>query len=432
MKISTKHNRMKMGSPPYWAGFVAVAAVIFLTSFPISASAADISGTSRSYLTSRELTDGARILPGYEYLDFQIQNLGSDTISAHFGGWAGYDFKEKTGDNDIQYGYLSYKSKTANAMVNLGRVMVFEGVAAERVDGIYARTDLKGDFAISAFGGSPVETLINLPGNNTIYGARLSHQMPGLYRIGVSYLKEEKNSQDFREEEGIDVWVHPVNKVDITGRSNYNALTKDWMENTYNLILGPFDKLRLITEASWINYKDYFTGATMAAFLLQPGGVLDPNEKVRKLGEEIAYALTDKVNVSVDYRTYDYEIAGSAKYYGGNLRYNAASGGAGLSAHRMDGDADRNKYSEYRVYGYKKIDKMDLALDLLDVKYDAPINGVTNSYSASLAAGYDVLQNLKLGADVEYQKNPDFNKDVRAFLKAIYRFDVGSGARKGV
>ena len=149
-------------------------------------------------------------------------------------------------------------------MANLGRVMVFEGVAADRVDGAYARTDLQANFGISAFGGVPVEVETDQPGNNVIYGARLSHQVPGLYRIGISALKEEKNSEDFRKVEGVDLWLRPVNKVELLGRSNYNAITKEWMENTYVLVLGPFANLRFNTTASSINYKDYFTGATSA------------------------------------------------------------------------------------------------------------------------------------------------------------------------
>ena len=97
-------------------------------------------------------------------------------ISFHTGGWLRYDLKgEELGrktSNDLQYSYLSFKSKTDNAIVNLGRVMVFEGVAAERVDGIYGRTDLRYNLAVSAFGGVPVETLIETPGNNQIYGTQ--------------------------------------------------------------------------------------------------------------------------------------------------------------------------------------------------------------------------------------------------------------------
>ena len=228
LKIHTVLHK-RYGNPPVRECFLALVALLLLIA-PMPALALEVNGTSRSYLMSREQADGTKLLPGYEYLNLSVTDLGYETLSAHVGGWAGYDFKEKTGDNDLQYGYLSYKSKTANIIVNLGRIMVNEGVAAERVDGIYARTDLLYNFGISAFDGNPVETgnpvdatAALSTGSNSIYGTRLTHQMPGLYRVGVSFLKEEKNSTDFRKEEGLDLWVHPVSKVDIAGHSNYNA-----------------------------------------------------------------------------------------------------------------------------------------------------------------------------------------------------------------
>ena len=89
------------------------------------------------------------------------------------------------------------------------------------------------------------------------------------------------------------------------------------------------------------------------------------------------------MNVSADYRAYEYETAGNAKYYGAVVSYAVgAAGGAGLSLHIMDGDTDRLQYTEYRMYGYHKINKVDIVLDLLDVKYKESINGVSNAYSA--------------------------------------------------
>jgi hypothetical protein len=196
---------------------------VSLLFIPAVSAATTVTGDSRTYVQSRETADGSKILGGYEYLDFVIQNIGNETISFHTGGWMHYDFRDdelgRKSPSDLQYSYLSFKSKTANTTVNLGRVMVFEGVAAERVDGAYARTDLMGGFGISAFGGMPVETNIDEPGNNVIYGARLSQGLSNVYRIGLSALKEEKNSIRYREEGGIDIWVHPMNNVDITGRS---------------------------------------------------------------------------------------------------------------------------------------------------------------------------------------------------------------------
>ncbi len=397
--------------------------------FPAAVLALDVAGTSRTYLQSRESAD-KNFLPLYEYLDFSSQNNSEALYSVHFGGWYRYDIEDENASKDVQYGYLSFRGKTANSIVNLGRVMVFEGAAAERLDGLYARTDLQGNFGISAFGGAPVETGSDIPGNNVIYGARISHNLPDVYRIGISYLKEEKNDVEFREEEGLDVWLHPVSKIDIGGRSIYNAITSDWMQHTYNVVLGPFDKLRLIAEASLINYADFFYASTTPVFRLQ-AGILDPNEKARTLGATAGYDVTNSVNISADYKTHNYQIAGDAAYLGGNIRYAAGRTGSGLSVHRMDGDADRLKYDEYRVYVFTKVGPADIAVDLIDVKYEAAVNGVTNSYSASIAGQYSVTERWNVGADVEYSKNPDFDKDIRTFLKAIYRFDIGSGAGKG-
>jgi len=384
---------------------------------------------------SREEADGTKVLSGYEYLDFAAQNIGNETISFHAGGWLRYylnsvpeDEFGPRGNSDLQYGYLSFKSKTDNTIVNLGRVMVFEGVAAERVDGIYARTDIKGGFGVSAFGGSPVETNINLPGNDVIYGGRLSHQIPDLYRIGISALQEDKNNSDWRKEAGIDLWIHPMNKVDISGRSSYNDITKGWMENTYILMLGPFSKLRLDTSASWINYDDYFFRSTSSAFTVA-SGIITPHEKVRILGETASYPITDTVLITADYKNYDYEIAGSANYYGGTVKYSVAeSGGAGIGYHRMDGSTDLLRYNEYRGYGYKKFGKLDVTADVIDIAYDQTINGAHQSFSAVLAGQYELSQAWTLGADVEYSHNPDFDKDVRAFFKLLYHFGPKGGA----
>jgi hypothetical protein len=406
--------------------------ILFLLFLPTVSPAVSLSGNSSTYLQSREAADSSKILGAYEYLDFAVQNIGNEAISFHTGGWLRYDLQTeefgKKSNSDLQYSYLSIKSKTDNTIVNLGRVMVFEGVATERVDGVYARTDLKGGFGISAYGGSPVETNIDLPGNNIIYGGRLSHKLGDLYQIGISALKEEKNSADYRKEEGIDVWAHPFSKVDITGRSSYNEITKGWMEHTYVLLLGPFKNLRFDTTASWINYDDYFFRATTNALSVLTG-IIPAGEKVQILGEAASWAVTDKVVITADYKNFDYTLQGKANYYGGTVKYSRPDwGGAGIGYHRMDGETDKLKYNEYRVYGYKKIGKLDVTADVIDVNYASAINGVEDAYSVALAAQYDITEAWKLGADIEYSHNPDFERDTRAFLKLLYHFGSKGGA----
>ena len=95
----------------------------------------------------------------------------------------------------------------------------------------------------------------------------------------------------------------------------------------------------------------------------------------------------------------------------------------------MDGQTDNLRYYEYRAYAYKNFKKTDLAVDLLTVTYDTEINSVKNAYSASLAGGYSLTPALKVGADIEYSKNPFFDKDVRGLVKLVYNFDYVPAAR---
>ena len=99
---------------------------------------------------------------------------------------------------------------------------------------------------------------------------------------------------------------------------------------------------------------------------------------------------------------------------------------AGLSLYRMDGETDRLKYGEYRAYAQKQWAKTDATVDLLVVSYDEEINGVKNVYTAVAAVGYAFNAQARAVADLEYGRNPEFDKEVRAMVRFVYRFDVSS------
>lgn len=409
-------------------------AVLLLT--PATSQALTLKGESRTYVQAYEPADSKRLIPVYEYLDMTIRDVGSENVSFHFGGWLrGKDDPDigfsKRFNGDLQYAYLSYVRKQLNQRLNMGRIFVSEGVALEQVDGIYARTDLGAGFGISAFGGIPVETDFDKRGGDTILGGRVTHEMKGTYRIGASYLKEKNDSAKFREEAGADLLLMPFKKTVLTGRSSYNIETSGWMEHAYAILLGPFNKLRLTGDLSWVDYEDYFTSYTTSAFNFLLTSI-DPKEKVFRIGGEASYVITDSITAALMYRNYNYDKAGSAAYYGARLRYSVPqSGGAGISAHRMDGDTDRLKYTELKAYGYKKFGKLDVTLSLLDVVYDEKINGVKNAYAIMAASGYDLSKKVRIAADVEYGHNPFYDEEVKALFKIIYRFDTGR-VRKGV
>ncbi len=423
------------------AGGIAAACSLLLSA-PVCADLTAISVESNTILRMGTTTDKKDIYPLYEYLRLSVSSTEKDgsTTSLHVGGWARGDLGDKSArdrytDADLQYGYLSFQGARNNLVINAGRQFVNEGVATQRLDGLYVRNDFAAGFAAAAFVGSPVVTEPNLKADDFVFGGRVTQGNYKYYTIGVSALKSYSNNADYREEEGIDLWLHPIKQVDVTGRSSYNSITNGWMEHAYTASFAPIDNLRLYADFSNINYKDYFYKVTTTALVFNPlTNGIDPNEVLTTLGAGVSYAVLKNLTVAADYKHYDYDIARNADYYGGKVTYAMPdSFGTGLSIHRMDGKNDRLKFTEYRLYATKKLGKTDLTLDLIDLNYDSTTttNNVKNAVTVVVAGSYECSKSLQLGASVDYSHNPFFDNEVKGLVKLTYRFDMNRSAEGG-
>ena len=434
-----KSTYTKTSSLALGAG-VAVLLSSLLWSTPLIANDYSFSGESNTIFRMRTTIDKKNIYPAYEYLRLNLTDNRSDGsgVSFYLGAWGRGDLAdkstEKTTDADLQYAYLSYKAAKNNTVVNLGRQFVSEGVATEKLDGLYLRSDFAAGIGAAAFAGKSVITEAKYNGGNFesfTYGGRLTQSMPKYYTVGLSALKSETEDRvKYREEEGIDLWVHPVDKVDLTGRSTYNSITEGWMEHAYVLTLTPFESLKISGDFSRIRYRHYFgyneakNTFNMTTSVFSPVQIV-PQERVQTAGGSVAYTPFKSLTVSADYKNFDYHIAGKANYYGGKATFSLPdSFSAGCGAHRMQGADYKLRYTETRLFASKKIDKADLTVDATNVWYDNKINGFRNSYAVTGAAGYEVNEKLKVGADVEYSKSPDFDNEVRGLVKITYAFDT--------
>ena len=416
-------------------GIMAVASL--LAGAPPEAHAVSVSGQSDTIFRLMESPVGKKNLdPLYEYLNLSLTDFDKDgRVSFYFGGWGRLDLADRSSDKyynqDLQYGYLNYRAKKNNLVLNLGRQFVTEGVAAERIDGIYLRSDLAAGFGASAFAGSPVGTEPSFRGGGFTYGGRISHSLPKYYAVGVSALQTIDNGGRFREEEGVDLWLHPFSQIEVVGRSSYNSITSGWMEHAYTLSLSPVEMVRVNVEMSRVNYRDYFHQVTTSA-LSFTNGILDPNEKVLTLGGSVDFTPIKHLTLSLDCKHRDYEVAGEADYFGGKAAFSLPqSFSTGFAMHRMDGKQDRLKYDEYHVYASKKIGKADVTADYFTVFYDQAINGVRNAYAVTAAAGYELTEELRLAADVDFGRNPDFSNEVKGFFKVTYAFDTSKHGAEG-
>lgn len=406
-----------------------------LAAGPVIAADYSISGESDTIFRMGKTTDKKDSYPLYEYLRLSVASTdkNGNTTSLHVGGWARGDLADKTArdrytDADLQYGYVSYQGAKNNLVINAGRQFVSEGVATERLDGLYARNDFAAGFAAAAYIGAPVTTEPDFKADDLVFGGRVTQSNYKYYTVGVSALKSYSGSDRYREEEGFDLWVHPTKQLDLTGRSSYNSITNGWMEHDYSVSFAPIDKLRLYADLSNINYKDYFYKVTTTALIFNPlTNGIDPNEKLLTLGGGVTYTALKNLTISADYKNYQYDIARDANYYGGKITY-ALPGtfGTGFSIHRMDGKTDTLKYTEYRLYATKKLGKADLTLDLIDLNYDnaTAMKDTKNAVTVVGAGSYECSKNLQLGAYIDYSHNPLFDNEVKGLVKMTYLFDV--------
>lgn len=419
---------------PRLAGLVCACAL--LAGIPGGAAAVSISGqTDTIFRLGQSAVEKRDLYPLYEYLRLSVTNIDKNgNLSFHIGGWGRADLADKTTDRytdtELQYGFLSYRPAQNNLVLNAGRQFVTEGVAAERLDGLYLRSDLAAGFGAALFVGSPVVTEPNFNGGDLVYGGRISHSYGNYYTIGLSALQTDYAGSRLREEEGVDLWLRPFAPVEVVGRSSYNSITSGWMEHAYTVSYTPLDRLRITADLAAINYEDYFYHVTTSALSLT-NGILDPREKMLAVGGGVSYTLISALTLAADYRNYGYDIAGDADYFGGKATVTVAGFAAGLSVHRMSGESDRLRYDEYRLFASKKLGKADLTVDFFDINYDRSINGIKNTFSLAGAATYEITDQFKIGADVDYSRNPDFDNEVRGLVKISYVFDATYRAEGG-
>jgi hypothetical protein len=417
---------------------VAVLASTLLWSTPSMASDYSISGESSTIFRMRTTVDKKNIFPAYEYLRLSMTDNRSDGsgVSFYLGAWGRADLGDKSTssstDGDLQYAYLTYRAPKNNTTVSIGRQFINEGVATERVDGLYLHNDFAYGIGASAFFGNSVITEPTYQGGTLIYGTRVSQTDKKYYTVGLSALKSEREDNSrYREEEGVDLWLRPLQQVDLTGRSTYNSITDGWMEHSYAATYAPLKNLSLGADFSRINFKDYLYGMTTSA-LSTTNPIWKSNERQTAVGVNAAYTVIKNLTLAADYKFYSYNQSGDSLYFGGKATYSLPEAfvvGAGF--HRMEGEIDKLRYVEVRAFASKKIGHADLTIDAIDINYDNKINGIKNSYVITAAALYEVNRKLKVGADVEFSRNPDFDSEFRGLVKAIYTFDTKFAAEGG-
>jgi hypothetical protein len=179
------HKRQSEYPFPLALKIWSIMAVCSLLVFPQTpANAASISvDSSTIFRMMKSSPDEKNLAPFFEYLRLSgasdVGDYGSVAVNA--GGWGRLDLADKSYNDDqtaadLQYGYVSYRGSKNDLLFNAGRQFVAEEVAADRLDGLYLRSDLAAGFSAAAFLGSPVVTKQDgFKGGDLVYGGRIGH-----------------------------------------------------------------------------------------------------------------------------------------------------------------------------------------------------------------------------------------------------------------
>ena len=378
--------------------------------------------STRTYLQFYEDARGNRYGPLYERVDLQLQDKSSKW-SFRSSGLLRYDLRTtingKREMDELTYAFVTYTPFSDSGPVfKIGRYYVFDGVAADQIDGIHSSWEVTPSTGFSIFGGRPVETEFDGKRGDSVYGGRVFQRIGNKAEMGGSFLKEDNDDGRYREELGFDLWLLPVKGLELQGHSFWNNITKGWMEHSYTLRV-PLQKVVIAGLFGQSNYHNAFSARTLSAFSPE---LLGQDEGLTKIGAAVEFPVVKNVSATINYTGYGYRKAGDARYYGVAVKADLKRISAGISLHRMAGDAERLRYVEYRAYVKQGYRRMTFVLDAIGLHYDLPISGLTNAYSVSAAATYKINNSFSAGADIGYSKNPDFTRNTTLLMKLVYNF----------
>ncbi|MCM2250018.1 MAG: hypothetical protein NDI58_05570 [Geothrix sp.] len=432
-------------------------------------------GTTMAQMWKQETPgfDKSTYTPATQYLGIDATKLGTDKLSLHLFGWGRTDLSDpstldgsKSGGY-LSFGYLQYRFDQANAEIKAGRFAINQGAGFEQVDGVSARTDLKGGFAVSAFGGRPVYYKTVDPRNQDdyefqrdfIFGARLSWRMPKVGELGVSYLQDgTKAAKDLdipspvdytRKQLGVDIRIAPASVFDLRGRTLFDMAQHEDQplgeekrsriaEHDYTATVKLGSQVSVSGNVVERNFYAYYAGTNLPSLFRQ-----DEKGKFKAWGGKVAWQASDAFQLVADYRHTSREAFGDVNRAGGELRWtlNEKALMFGVSGHWVNAgntifvDSARPSHSlshkEGRMWVMATKGRFTMSVDGILQRFEDSnpyLNGLASVYEMVGSLGFQATTNLKVSGDISYGTTPVAKGETRGLLRAEYRFGF---AKKG-
>jgi hypothetical protein len=413
--------------------------------------------------------DKATYTPATQWLGIDATKLGSDNLSLHLFGWGRTDLSESTNFDGtksggyLNYGYLQYTFKQANAEIKAGRFTANQSTGFEQVDGVSARTDLRGGFTVSAFAGKPVLYKTVDPTTqqdydyqrDVIVGTRLGWRLPKVGEIGVSYLQDgSKAAKDLpipsavdytRKQMGADILIAPTASFDFHGRTVFDMAShvdaapgvdrSRIAEHDYTATYKFGSVVSVSANYAERNFFAFFAGTNLPSLFRQ-----DDHDKFKGNGLSVTWNTPWGIQAIADARHTERQTYGTTTRTGGELRWANAEKTAqvGAGAHYtnaakallVDATAPSRSLTnaEARAWGMVTKGKLSASLDAIVQKFKADnpyMAGLKTAHEVIASLGFQASQNFKVSGDLSHGSTPAAKNETRALLRADYRFGFG-------
>lgn len=399
---------------------------------PTDSPAADLHFSSdtivRGFDRDSEKHKKLKAVPVYEYLQMDYGNLDKPGVSVHANGWGRLNladnYNEKDTAGEILHAYLQYTSPARDLLVRAGRQFLFEGVARDSFDGIYAKSHALQSLVLSAYAGSPV-TLASSEGrkNDLIAGGGVAYALPKYFEIGASYKYIADNGKRDEENIGTDFTVMLPGSVYLMGHSAFNLISSGWKEHSFELRL-PYRQFAFQPFFQHYRYSDFNNSRQNSANPFRFLRGIDNTLTVA--GTEFYWYQSERQEYVLRFKNYDYDKRFSSSQLYSMLavwKWKIQSE-VGAEFGRMQGNNAENSYYLGRGYFFWNASPGFLTGDLMYVSYDQAIYKKDSSLFASFGGGRKFVDDsFSAKITFDYSRDPYFDSDYRWMLKLSYLLD---------
>lgn len=391
----------------------------------------DMGGTSKTWS------------PLTQYVRLDASGLGHDTLSLHIAGWGRGDLADQSQPNGttngfLDYGYLQYLSPTANARIQIGRIVTTETGWMEQFDGISLRSDLLREYkglSASVFAGKPVSQGkgTNVRGD-LLYGGRLHYRVEKIGEMGAFFAHESgmlrtgetSDLKDYRTWVGGDIILTPSDKLTIDARTLHDQVGGDFAENRIRGTFTPAKELTLSLEYRQHNLDSLFSSTNLRT-LFSP----DRTESESVVTGSLTYRFSLPLDVTLDGATIDRENRSRGNRIGFSARSTAGGVTWGGGYHHVASGRLKQgsegfvppDYDEVRLFALYGKGPLTVGADTVIDLFSSTIGSTDRSMETTITCGYQIGKPVRLSVDLTHADTPLVDNELRALARMNVSFE---------